>query len=80
MAFKLVTFQIKKNKKKFTVYAMLIAYYLWLLRALVNKYLLKVKVSYLLKDIDKDIFAQFVQYAYTKDYLFVNPKMVFKKT
>ena len=75
-----VTFLIKKNKKKSTVYAIFIAYHSRPLGVLINKHLLEIKVSCLLEDIDEDTFARFAQYAYTKDYLFINPEMVFKKT
>ena len=58
---------------------MLIAYHLRLLGDIVNKHLLEAKVSYFLADVDKDTFIRFAQYAYTRDYLSANPKMVFKK-
>ena len=90
MGFKPVTFLIRENKRRYTVYATLIAYYLRLLgdivnkylleaRDIVNKHLLEAKVSCFLVDINKDIFVQFAQYTYTRDYLSTNPKMVFKK-
>jgi hypothetical protein len=80
LAFKPFTFLIKKHKKKCNVYAVLIAYYLQLLGAWVNKHLLKVKVSYFLKDVNEDIFTQFAQYIYTRDYPSTNPEIVLEKT
>ena len=79
MGSKLITFLIGENKRKYTVYAALIAYYLRPLGDIVNKHLLEAKVSCFLADVDKDTFVRFVQYTYTRDYLSANPEMVFEK-
>jgi len=51
------------------IHSSLITYHLKFLDFLVNEYILKIKMRCaLLKDVEKQTFVQFSQYAYIKDY------------